>query len=114
MDLGKIEYIISRPGSGGKSLVKLRLTLIGQGDDNILREEGLAALRRKRIMRLTGEAENQGFVLGYKDLSGLLFTSLATIKRDVKCLEEQGIRVPIKGRRKNGNGERNSALEGIG
>jgi hypothetical protein len=113
MDFGKIEYVVSKAGNGEKRLVKLRLTLIGQGDDYVLKEEGLAVLRRRRILRLAGEAESQGFALGYRDLSGLLFTSLATIKRDVKCLEEKGVRVPIRGRRKNGNGNSNSGSEGM-
>lgn len=115
MDFGKIEYVVVRNGVGA-SPKRLRLTLIGQGDDDILRAEGLAALRRKRIVRLTREAEKQGLVLSYRDLSGLLFTSLATVKRDVKHLEERGVIVPLKGRRKNGNGngDENSGTGGQG
>lgn len=110
MDFGKIEYI-ALDGDGGVPK-KLRLTLIGQGDDEMLTESGLAELRRKRIKRIANEAARQGVLLGYRDLSGLLFTSLATVKRDVRCIEEEGIVVPIRGRRKNGNGGMNDKAEG--
>jgi hypothetical protein len=106
MDLGKVEYVVFK--GGGRPRVRLRLTLIGQGDDDVLRREGLAALRRKRILRLAREAERQGVLLGYRDLSGLLFTSLSTLKRDVKGLEDNGVRVPVRGKRKNGGGNGDS------
>ena len=103
MDFGKVDYIAAGSGNGhDKTRRRLRLTLIGQGDEETLRKEGLAALRRKRIMRLTREAMQQGVLFTYEDLSGLLLTSLATLKRDVLCLERQGEVVNLKGRRKNG------------
>jgi hypothetical protein len=103
MDFGKVEYRAAGSGNGrGKTRKALRLTLVGQGDEETLRQEGLAALRRKRIIRLTKEAIAQGVMFTYEDLSGLLLTSLATLKRDVHCLEQQGKTVTLKGRRKNG------------
>jgi hypothetical protein len=103
MDFGKVEYTTASSGNGGdKTQRLLRLTLIGQGDEETLRQEGLAVLRRKRIMRLTREAMQQGVLFSYEDLSGLLLTSLATLKRDVSILERQGEVVNLKGRRKNG------------
>jgi len=104
MDFGKVEYVISEPGDGGKPR-SLRLTLIGQGDEETLKREGLAGLRRKRVVRLTKEAEYQGYKLSYEELSSILLTSLATLKRDVQVLEEDGEEVVLKGRRKNGNGD---------
>lgn len=102
MDFGKVEYIAATSGNGSyKPRKALRLTLVGQGDEETLRHEGLAALRRKRIIRLTQEAMEQGVMFTYEDLSGLLLTSLATLKRDVHCLEKQGETVILKGRRKN-------------
>lgn len=106
MNFGKVEYILfeARNPDGGEAR-KLRLTLVGQGDEVALREGGLAGLRRRRIVRLTHEAHRQGSLLSYEDLSGLLLTSLATLKRDVRHLETQGDFVLIKGRKVNGNGD---------
>lgn len=103
MDFGKVRYIFfDHPNGNG--LKRLRLTLIGQGDAETLRAEGIAGLRRKRIIRLASEAKGQGSLLGYEDLSSLLLTSLATLKRDVTQIEKGGSAVPLRGRRKNGNG----------
>lgn len=99
MNYGKVEYSID--AKGGAAL-KLKLTLVGQGDDDVLHDEGLSALRRLRVLRLATEAERQGCMLGYEHLAGLLFTSVATIKRDVKVIEDAGRFVPLKGRRKAG------------
>ena len=97
MDYGKVEYYVDNKGG---LAVKLRLTLVGQGDDEVLRDEGLSALRRQRVHRLATEAERQGHLLGYDDLSSLLFSSVATIKRDVSVIELSGLVVPLKGRRR--------------
>ncbi len=97
MEFGKIIYV-----SNGNGATRLKLTLVGQGDEDSLRREGLAGLRRKRIIRLTSEAVVQGSMLGYEDLVNLLMTSMATVKRDVNWLENNGHDVRIKGRRRNG------------
>jgi hypothetical protein len=47
-------------------------------------------------------------LLGYEDLSLLLLTSLATLKRDISCLEAKGLEVLLRGRRK----KRSRALDG--
>ncbi len=103
MDFGKVEYTVSAKGCRRV----LRLTLIGQGDEDTLRTEGLAGLRRKRVLRLACEAHLQGSPIGYEDLSSLLLASLATLKRDVNSIEKNGRSVPLKGRRKNGNSNGN-------
>jgi Fic family protein len=95
-EFGRIEYIL-RNGSKAR---KVLLTLIGQCDEDILKREGLRGLRLRRLVRLTREAEEQGSLLSYEDLSALLVTSISTLKRDIAYLERKGIRVPIKGRRK--------------
>jgi Fic family protein len=95
-EFGRIEYIL-RNGSKAR---KVLLTLIGQSDEDILKREGLRGLRLRRLVRLTREAEEQGSLLSYEDLSALLLTSISTLKRDIAYLERKGIRVPIKGRRK--------------
>lgn len=105
MDFGKIEYICEEQNPrNGVVPVVLRLTLIGQSDEDLLLKEGVRGLRLHRIKRITDEAELQGCLLRYEDLSSLLVTSLATLKRDVAYLEAQGRIIPLKGRRKNGNG----------
>jgi hypothetical protein len=103
MEFGRVEYTIQNPESGSGART-LKLTLIGQGDEDTLERLGLAALRRRRIIRLANEARLQGTLLGYEDLSALLLTSLATLKRDITLIEQSGEAVPLKGRRKNGNG----------
>jgi|GEM_PF-1208170 len=96
MEFGRIEY----PLRNGSKVRKVFLTLIGQSDDDVLKREGLRGLRLRRLVRLTHEAEEQGCLLSYEDLSALLVTSISTLKRDIVYLEKKGIIVPIKGRRK--------------
>jgi hypothetical protein len=85
--------------------------MIGQGDEAVLRREGLGALRRRRIVRLTQEALRQGALLGYGDLAEILFTSVATLKRDVREIEGGGMYVPLRGRRASRNGGGAGAAE---
>lgn len=99
MDYGKVEYLVNNNGHGA---AKLRLTLVGQGDEDTLSAEGIAGLRRRRIVRLTEEANQQGVLLSYEDLAGLLLVSTATLKRDIGMIESEGRVVRLKGRRKNG------------
>lgn len=103
MEFGRVEYICvkQRPGKAPIARV-VNLTLIGQGDEDILMREGIRGLRLKRIERITNEAFEQGSPLSYEDLSALLLTSLATLKRDVVCIESRGNTVLLKGRRRNG------------
>lgn len=89
---GEIEYM-----AGG---IALRMTLVGVDDLRILGSDGLAGLRRTRLVRLASEAVAQGVLLGYEDLSRLLMTSSSTLKRDVSVIEAAGLSVPIKGRRR--------------
>jgi hypothetical protein len=102
MELGKLEYFVNGRGNGS---TRVKLTLVGQGDEDVLRDDGIAALRRRRIVRLTGEAREQGVLLAYEDLADLLLVSMATLKRDVASVERSGYSVPLRGRRKNGIAE---------
>ncbi len=52
-------------------------------------------------MRLTEEAYEQGALLSHEDLACLLSSSLATIKRDVGQLRQQGLNVPTRGQVKD-------------
>ncbi|KAF0146386.1 MAG: hypothetical protein FD156_54 [Nitrospirae bacterium] len=97
MDFGKLKYYITARKQAYKTLM---LTLVDNDDEYTLSSKGLSELRKKRIMRLTSEAQKQGMPLGYADLNALLLTSVSTLKRDVNSLERQGCSVHLKGRRK--------------
>jgi hypothetical protein len=103
---GKITYRYSshRNGHGSEEVI-LRLTLVSDDDEKTLQSGGIRHLRLRRIARLTKEAADHGVLLGYEDLSMLLLTSLATLKRDVSCLEAKGLEVLLRGRRKKRLGE---------
>lgn len=98
LEFGKIEYVLDSNGEGRR---KLKLTLIGHDDGDILSRRGLSELRRRRVLRLTEEARAQGSLLSYEDLAGLLLCSLSTLKRDIALLRAGGHEVPLKDRRKN-------------
>ena len=100
MEFGKIEYNCSLLNDGKRQIRRLKLTLIGLEDKDLLLKKGVRELRLNRIMRLTREAWEQGCLLGYGDLSALLLTSLATLKRDLSYLEAQGHQILLSGRRK--------------
>ncbi len=104
MDFGKLKYHIAvknKAYSGQRVAYKtLSLTLVDSSDEDVLNSQGLSELRKKRIIRLTHEAREQGLLLSYGDLNTLLFSSVSTLKRDVSSLERQGCVVPLKGRRK--------------
>jgi len=102
MEFGKVEYRLMEKRNGVPTVRKLDLTLIGLEDKEILFKKGVRALRHNRIMRLLREAEQQGALLRYEDLSGLLLTSLATLKRDVSYLEGRGYSLNLKGKKRNG------------
>jgi hypothetical protein len=93
------KLVFQSSGTAGKGGT-LRLTLVGDGDAETLKREGVSALRRKRLIRLASEAFEQGCPIGYRELSDLLFTSVSTLKRDVAYIEQRGGIVPIRGRRK--------------
>lgn len=102
MNFGKIEYFCDDHNAGEPTVLKL--TFVGEGDEEILFRHGISALRQRRILRLTQEAEEQGCLLCFEDLRTLLSTSLSTLKRDVTYLERHGRRIPLRKRRKNGIG----------
>lgn len=98
---GKIiyRYSCSKNGHGSEDVV-LSLTLVADDDEKALQSGGIRHLRLRRIARLTREASEHGVLLGYEDLSMLLLTSLATLKRDISSLEARGLEVLLRGRRK--------------
>ena len=98
MDLGKLKYYIAARKQEYRTLM---LTLVDAADEDTLSSQGLSELRKKRIVRLTEEAQKQGMLLTYEDLNALLLSSVSTLKRDVSILEKSGYSVPLR-RRRNG------------
>lgn len=78
----------------------ITLTLDSPDDLEALRN-GIAALRRSKIQRLTREAQEQGALLTQEDLARLLCTSRSTIKRHIARLRAKGIGVPTRGQVKD-------------
>ena len=80
--------------------VPINLTVDSPDDLEAFRE-GVAALRRSRIQRLTWEAQEQGALLTQEDLARLLCTSRSTVKRDIAELRAKGMNVPTRGQVKD-------------
>lgn len=104
---GNLRYpAISSSEPSGRPLpectrVNIDLALIAPGDSLICRKQGLAALRRHRIKRLTHEASAAGAVLTYEDLADILTSSVSTIFRDITELRRQGEFIPTRGQVKD-------------
>lgn len=100
---GEICYLaVSAEEVPGKALkdchkVEVRLELAVTEDAELLGEDGLAALRRRRISRLTRQARVQGALLTVEDLAYLTTSSVATVKRDLTELRSAGESVPTRG-----------------
>lgn len=80
--------------------VAVNLTLDNPDDLEAWRQ-GVAALRRSKIQRLTREAQEQGALLTQEDLARLLCASRSTVKRDIAWLRGAGIDVPTRGQIKD-------------
>jgi hypothetical protein len=79
------------------------LTLDAARDDFDVRvQQGVTALRRTRVLRLTTEAREQGGLLSCEDLAyRLLNCGVRTIVRDVEHLRKQNIAVPTRGQQQD-------------
>lgn len=77
---------------GENRLRSLRLTVCCDEDRSSV---GVAELRRKRLGRILAEAVAQGARLSYRDLSIIMLTSKATLKRDVSLMRGLGMDVPL-------------------
>lgn len=109
LDLGRIRLLVvaahEPPGKALEDCQKLPvvLTLDAARDDFDVRvQQGVTALRRTRIMRLTTEAREQGGLLSYEDLAyRLLNCGVRTLVRDVEHLRRQRIVVPTRGQQQD-------------
>ena len=78
--------------------VRVVLTLAGGAEDVlVLGEQGPAALRQLRVLRLTEEAFDQGGLLTQEDLGYLLQVSVRTIRNDIGSLAAAGNTVHTRG-----------------
>jgi hypothetical protein len=79
---------------------KVEVTLTvdsGAEDVEVRQRDGLAGLRRGRILRLTEEALAQGGVLTQEDLGRALGVEPRTIRRDIQALKNEGYLIPTRG-----------------
>jgi len=91
--LGRLKYLCaSKKAKHGKSLseqemIRVTLTLdAGIEDLDVLRVQGISALRQQRVLRLTEEAYIQGGLLTQEDLGRLLQVTSRTIRSDIRAL----------------------------
>jgi len=101
---GEISYeAVSAEEPAGKHIrltrkVTLTLKLMDINSDfEVLSNYGLAGLRRHRLERITRQAYDQNALLSYEDISMILTTSPATIKRDVALLKKEGKFIMTRG-----------------
>jgi|Deesub1362A_J573_1020465.scaffolds.fasta_scaffold00048_142 hypothetical protein len=85
---GRLTYWVAE---GGGRLRSLRLTVCAEEDRG-----GVPAVRRRRLLRLLREAAHQGGRLSYRDLSVIMLTSKATLKRDMSYLRRMGHELPLR------------------
>ena len=98
---GFIQLYFDRPDRGDPGNADtISVSFVDERDESVLREKGITFLRRLRLYRLTRDAERQGHILSYRDVSSLLLTSLSTIKRDVAYFRRIGLDIPIGSRRR--------------
>lgn len=69
----------------------------GAEDQKILSEHGRIALRRVRIECITEEAIEQQSVLSQEDIARCLGYDTRTVQRDIKWLNDKGVRVITRG-----------------
>jgi DNA-binding Lrp family transcriptional regulator len=78
--------------------VEVTLTVEAGADDAAIKAQtGLEGQRRGRILRLTGEALEQGGVLTQEDLARVLGVEARTIRRDVQSLKAEGHLIHTRG-----------------
>lgn len=66
------------------------------GDSIRHQQQGVAALRRHRLVRIAEETFQQGGVLTLEDIAALFNCGVRTLVRDLKVLQQEGIRPPLR------------------
>lgn len=102
--LGKLKYLCASVKAkhgkplGEQEMIRVELTLDGGIDDlDVLRTQGVRALRQLKILRLTEEAYHQGGLLTQEDLGRILQVSSRTIRSDIAELVGDGNTVHTRG-----------------
>jgi hypothetical protein len=95
--------VVSVDEPSGKPLTAMKkvgvvVTVDGGLEDlEVLKQFGVAGLRRVRVLRMTEEAIDQGGVLTQEDLARLCQSDVRTIRRDLVRLRREGHWVPTRG-----------------
>ena len=105
-DVGQMTFLAlsgdNPPGRPIAECKRVAVTLtLDSPDDLETLHNGIAALRRSKIQRVTREAQEQGALLTQEDLARLLCASRSTVKRDIAQLRAEGIDVPTRGQIKD-------------
>lgn len=102
--LGKLKYLCASVKAkhgkplGEQEMIRVELTLDGGIDDlDVLRTQGVRALRQLKLLRLTEEAYHQGGLLTQEDLGRILQVSSRTIRSDIAELVGDGNTVHTRG-----------------
>ena len=110
LSIGQLKYscVSSCEGPGKPlrdcSMTTVLLTLVDAEDRRGLPSKGKQAAlhrRRRKLMRITEEAREQGGLLTQEDLASVLDTDVRTIRRDVQALRDDGIVVATRGQQKD-------------
>jgi hypothetical protein len=94
---------VSAAESSGKPLSAMKKVSVvatvdgGLEDLEVLKQFGVAGLRRVRVLRMTEEAIDQGGALTQEDLARLCQSDVRTIRRDLVVLRAEGHWVPTRG-----------------
>lgn len=96
-----IYYAVQQNEPAGKALescqyVRLKITVRHPDDSKIRAEEGLTALRRHKLKRITDEAKLQGGPLTQEDCADILNTDRRTIIRDIIVLKREGVEITTR------------------
>lgn len=108
---GQIKYhcIAAEEGPGKPlkdcKMISVVLTLFDERDKGDFsttnNKDRSIELRRRRLVRISEEAKEQGGYLTQEDLSELLMCDIRTIRRDIKDLKGIGILLPTRGQQKD-------------
>ena len=103
---GQLKYsCVKATEPAGKTLaqcemVTVRLTLLDPEDRRDLPGKSCQRstdMRRRRLLRMCGEAREQGGLLSQEDLAEILMCDVRTVRRDIADLRKIGIVVPTRG-----------------
>ena len=109
LDVGRIKLLVvaaeEPPGKPLEQCQKVPVMLTfdaGHDDLEVRARQGVAGLRRTRILRMCSQAREQGGLISYEDLAyRLLNCGTRTVVRDVEHLRKEGLIVPTRGQQQD-------------